>query len=67
MGNGEDLGRKRKNVDKRGLVQYVAADPDNLENRREAQGTQVLSKKYTIRESVSALSCLIRGFCNKYN
>ena len=32
-----------------------------------AQGTQGSSKNCTSRESVSPLSRLIRGFCNKYH
>ena len=48
----------------------VAADPDNLEQRkeagREASGSQGLSKNCTNRECVSPLSRLIRGFRNKY-
>ncbi|CAM9571103.1 unnamed protein product, partial [Ascophyllum nodosum] len=44
VGNGGDLGGKRKNVQER--VGSVAADPDNLENSKEvggeAQGTQGL-------------------------
>ena len=50
---------------------YVAANPDNLESKKEAgggaQGTQGSSKNYTRRESVSPLSRLIRGFRNKYH
>ena len=49
----------------------VAADPDNIESSKEAggaaQGTQGLSKKCLSRESVSPLSCLIRGFRHKYH
>ena len=33
----------------------------------EAQGIQGLSKNCTSRESVSSLSCLIRGFRIKYH
>ena len=70
MGNGGDLGGKRKKRRKE-RVGPVAANPDNLENNKEAgggaQGTQGLSKNYTSRESVSPLSRLIRGFRNKYH
>ena len=52
-------------------VGSVAANPDNLESNKEAggeaQGTQGSSKNCTSRESVSPLSRLIRGFCNKYH
>ena len=51
-------------------VGSVAANPDNLENNKEAgggaQGAQGSSKICTSRESVSPLSRLIRGFRNKY-
>ena len=63
---------REKNVQKKGLVQYlVAANPDNLESNNEAgggaQGTQDSSKNCTSRESVSPLSRLIRGFRNQYH
>ena len=49
----------------------MAANPDNLENSKEAggeaQGTQGLSKNCTSRESVSPVLRLIRGFNNKYH
>ena len=65
-----DLGGKRKKRRQR-RVGSVAANPDNLENskeaRGEAQGTQGLSKTCTSRESVSPLSRLMRGFRNKYH
>ena len=52
-------------------VDSVDANPDNLENSKEAggeaQGTQGLSKKCTSRERVSPLSRLIRDFRNKYH
>ena len=56
---------------KKERVGSVAANPDNLgsnkEAGREAQGAQGSSKICTSRESVSPLSRLIRGFCNKYH
>ena len=70
VGNGGDIGGKRK---KRGKerVGPVAAKPDNLENNKEAgggpQGTHGLSKNCTIRESVFPLSRLIRGIRNTYH
>ena len=70
VGNGRDLVGKRKTY-RQEMVGSVAANPDNLENRKEAggrgQGTQGLSKNYISRESVSLLSRLIRGFRNKYH
>ena len=70
VGNGGDLGGKRKKR-RNERVGSVAASPDNLENNKEAeggaQGTQGLSKNCTRRESVSLLSCLIRRFRNKYH
>ena len=49
----------------------VASNPDNLESNKEAgggaQGAQGSSKICTSGESVSPLSRLIRGFCNKYH
>ena len=49
----------------------VAANPDNLENGKEAggraQGTQSLSKNCTSRESVSPFLRLIRRFRSKYH
>ena len=55
MGNGEDFGGKRKNV-RQERVGSVTANPDNLENSKEAGegalGTQDLSKNVTSRESV---------------
>ena len=49
----------------------VAADSDNLDNRKEAggeaQGTHGLGKDRTSRESAFPLSRLIRGFRNKYH
>ena len=49
----------------------VAANPDNLESTKEAEGgaqdTQGSSKNCTSRESVSPLSRLIRGFRNQYH
>ena len=69
MGNGGDLnGKIIKRAQER--VGSVAADPDNLENSkeagREAQRTQGLRKNDTSRECVSLLSRLVRGFRNKY-
>ena len=70
VGNGGDLGGKRKKRSQE-RVGPVAADQHNIENSKEAggaaQGTQVLSKKCISRESVSLLSCLIRGFRHKYH
>ena len=70
MGNGRDLGGKRKKCRKE-RVDPAAANPDNLESSKEAvggaQGTLGLSKNCTSRESVSPLSRLIRGFRNKYH
>ena len=69
-GNGGDMGRKRKKCRKE-RVGSVAANPDNLGSNKEAgggaQGAQGSSKICTIRESVSPLSRLIRGFRNKYH
>ena len=52
-------------------VGSVAANPDNVESNKEAeggaQGTQGSSNNCTSRESVSPLSRLIRGFRNKYH
>ena len=70
MGNGEDLGGKRKKCRKE-RIGPVAAKPDNLENNKEvgrgAQCTYGLSKKCIIRESVFPLSRLIKSFRNKYH
>ena len=70
VGNGGDLGGKRKKCTKE-RVGPVAANPDNLEGNKETgrgvQDTQGLSKSCTSRESVSPLSRLIRGFRNKYH
>ena len=66
VGNGRDLGGKRKKRRKE-RVGPVSADPDNLRNRKEAggggaRGTQGLSKNCTRRDTVSPLSRLIRAF-----
>ena len=70
VGNGGDLGGKRGKCRKE-RVGPVAANPDNLESNKEAeggaQGTQGSSKNCASRESVSPLSRLIRGFRNKYH
>ena len=71
VGNGGDLGGKRKTCRKE-RVGPVAANPDNLDSNKEegrgAQGIQGSSTNCTTsRESVSPLSCLIRGFHNKYH
>ena len=70
VGNWGDLGGKRKKCRKE-RVGPVAANPDNLESNKEAeggaQGTQGSIKICTSRESVSPLSHLIRGFRNKYH
>ena len=58
VGNGGDLGRKSKTC-KKERVGPVGANPDNLENNKEAggeaQGTQGLSKSCTSRERVCPL------------
>ena len=55
-GNGGDTGGKRKQCRKE-MVGSVAANPDNLESKKEAgggaQGAQGSSKICTSRESVS--------------
>ena len=65
VGNGGDLGGKRKKWRKE-RVGPVAANPDNPESNKEAgggsQSTKGSSKNFTSRESVSPLSRLIRGF-----
>ena len=62
--------KSEKNVEKR-RVGSIAANPDNVESNKEAgggaQGAQGSSKICTSRESVFALSHLIRGFRNKYH
>ena len=67
-GNGGDSGRKRKKYRKE-RVGSVAANPDSLENKKEAggeaQGTRGSSKNCTSREGVSPLSRVIGGFRNK--
>ena len=69
-GNGGDTGGKRNKCRKE-RVYSVAANPDNLESKKEAgrgtQGAQGSSKICTSRESVSPLSRLIRGFRNMYH
>ena len=69
-GNGGDMGGKQKKCRKE-RVRSVAANSDNLRSNKEAgggaQGAQGSSKICTSRESVSPLSRLIRGFCNKYH
>ena len=66
--NGGDVGGKKRKRRKE-KIGSVAANPDNLESNKEAgggaQGAQGSSKNCTSRESVSPLSRLIRGFCNK--
>ena len=67
VGNGGDLDGNR-NKRRQESVGLVAADPDNLEDYKEPggkQGIPSLSKTCTSRESVSPLSRLIKGFCNK--
>ena len=70
MGNGIDLGEKIKKR-RQESIGSVAADPDNLENSKEAgresNGSQGLSKNCISRECVSPLSHLIRCFGNKYH
>ena len=69
-GNREDTRGKRRKCRKE-RVGSVAANPDNLENNKEAgggaQGSPGSSKNYTSRESVSPLLRLIRGFRNEYH
>ena len=65
VGKGGDLDGKREKC-RNERVGPVAANADNLERNKE-QGTQGSSKNCTSRESVSPLSCLIRGFRNKYH
>ena len=71
VGNGGALGGKRSKKRRQERASSVAANPDNLESNNEAgggaQGIEGLSKNCTSRESVSSLSCLIRGFRNKYH
>ena len=70
VGDGRDLGGKRKKCRKE-RVGPVVANLDNPDSNKEAgggaQGNQGLSKNCTSRESVSPLSLLIRGFRNKYD
>ena len=70
VGNGGDLSGKGKKCRKE-WVGPVAANPDNLESNKEAeggtQGTQGSSKNCTSRESVSPLLRLTKGFRNKYH
>ena len=70
VGNGGDLGGKRKNRRQKS-VGSVAADPENLEISKEAgkeaQGTQGLSKNCTTRKGVFPLSRLNGSFRNKYH
>ena len=70
VGNGGDMGGKGKKC-RRERVGSVAANPDNLGSNKEAeggaQGAQGSSNICAIRESVSPLSRLIRGFRNKYH
>ena len=70
VGNEEDLGGKRK-MRRKETVGSVAANSDNVERNKKArggaQGTLGSSKNCTSKESVSLLSCLIRGFRNKYH
>ena len=69
MVNGGDLGGIRKKH-KQERVDSVAFNLNNLENSKEAgggvQGTPSLNNSIS-RESVSPLSCLIRGFRNSYH
>ena len=70
VGNGGDLGGKKKKCRKE-RIGPVAANPDNLESNKEAgggaQGAQGSSKNCTSGESACPLSCLIRSFRNKYH
>ena len=67
---GGDLSAKRGKC-RQERIGPVAANPDNLENDKEAggeaQGTQALSKKRTSRESVYPLRRLMSGFHKKYH
>ena len=67
---GGDLSAKRGKC-RQERIGLVAANPDNLENDKEAggeaQGTQALSKKRTSRESVYPLWRLMSGFHKKYH
>ena len=69
-GNGGDMGGKRNKYRKE-RVGSVAANPDNLGSKKEAegraQGAQGSSKICTRRESVSPLSRLVRGFRDRYH
>ena len=66
--NGGDLCGKKKKCRKE-RIGSVAANPDNLESNKEAeggaQGTQGSNKNCRSRKSASPLSRLIRGFRNK--
>ena len=69
MGIGGDLGGKRKKCRKE-RVGSVAANPDNLESNKEAEGEhKVLRAQVRIAqvERVTHLSRLIIGYRNKYN
>ena len=63
--NGGDLGGKREKCRKE-RVGSVAAKPDNLESNKEAGGEHK-GLRAQVRESVSPLSRLIKGFRNKYH
>ena len=69
-GNGGDTGGERKK-NRKERVGSVAANPDNLESNKEAeggtQGAQGSSENCTRGEIVSPLLRLIRGFRNKYH
>ena len=69
VGNGGDLGGKRKSVEKKGLVQWLPTQIIWRVTRKQggAQGTQGSRKNCTRRESVSALSRLIRGIRSEYH
>ena len=62
---------ERKKKCRKERIGPVAANSDNLESHKEAegraQGTLDSSRNFTGRESVSPLSRLIRGFRNKYH
>ena len=70
-GNGGDTGGGKRKKCRKERVGSVAANPDNLGSNKEvgggAEGAQGSSKICTSRESVSPLSRLIKGFCNKYH
>ena len=70
VGNGRDLGGKRKICRKERVGPVAAISDNNLESNKQAEGgaqkgTLGPRKNCTSRESVSPLSRLIRDFRNK--